>query len=372
MLILLLPLALPQDPPPVDEEAVIVIEDGYQELSLALKARLDYDFVDGFDNSTLSDDHELRRLRLIGDVKLGEHGKARVQFNHNDDSGRFIEAYVDWYGSGGTYRIGHFREPFGLNAHTSSGHLMTHERTAPAQAFTAGRNHGIAFGKTGDDWSVWGGYFANARKVFSNVGEGRSVSGRGTWQPIREEDRILHLGASTRFTDPNSDRIRFAARPGAHLADYAVSSGSVLARQALIANIELAYQNGPFLYESELYGTGINVKGPDSAPWGASVQASWFPGGEKRRYHEEKRVFTSPLVTNPVENGGRGAFELVSRWTRTDLDEGSMSGGTMEDLTLGVNWHASSHARLMVGYVDAQIENAPDIDGLIFRLHFEF
>jgi phosphate-selective porin OprO/OprP len=51
-----------------------------------------------------------------------------------------------------------------------------------------------------------------------------------------------------------------------------------------------------------------------------------------------------------VFTGGPGAWELVGRFSYSDLDSGPIQGGTFWRFTPMVNWHMSSNVRLEFVY----------------------
>jgi phosphate-selective porin OprO/OprP len=51
-----------------------------------------------------------------------------------------------------------------------------------------------------------------------------------------------------------------------------------------------------------------------------------------------------------VFDGGPGAWELVLRYSRIDLDSGNVTGGRFWRFTPMVNWHMSDNVRLEFAY----------------------
>jgi len=57
-----------------------------------------------------------------------------------------------------------------------------------------------------------------------------------------------------------------------------------------------------------------------------------------------------------TRSGGRGAYEVAARYSYLDLDSGTIAGGKLHDLTLGLNWYANRNMRMMFNYVAASPE----------------
>jgi phosphate-selective porin OprO/OprP len=119
-------------------------------------------------------------------------------------------------------QVGHFYEPNGLEALTSSKYIDFIERSAPTDVFNPFRHIGVAAGVHGTNWSAKTGIFTTSPEDTSSgplagipafpypsyaVSTGGrqyyDISGRVTYAPIMEKDALIHLGGSARFQEPN-------------------------------------------------------------------------------------------------------------------------------------------------------------------------
>lgn len=377
LLLALAPVAPQQAPPSIEYRDGLRLSDTSGQVQWKVNGRLMLDALEA-EQGLSSDDREVRRARILAQGSLGQHLGARLQWDFSDSEDRLLEGMLDWHTFPlGTLRVGHFREPFGLNARTSSAHLSFLERSGPSQAFTAGRNRGLQLRRRGERWSIAAGLFRSANSPFpgEGIGSGVAASARGTWLPVRDEgdERLIHLGASVSLRDPNGDGLSLSARPGSHLVEPLVDTGELPVNRATFIGLEAALIDGPISAMAEAFLTDIELPDSDGSPWGISLQASYFLTGERRSYRDSASSFGPPMIEQPVFGGGPGAWELVTRWSRTDLDEGAIQGGTLEDLTLGMNWYLSDHARLMLGYLDIQTDGAPGrSQAMTLRLHLGF
>ena len=56
------------------------------------------------------------------------------------------------------------------------------------------------------------------------------------------------------------------------------------------------------------------------------------------------------LISSPVFSGGPGAWELVSHYSYTNLDGGTIRGGRFGRFTEQLNWYLSQYVRLEFNY----------------------
>jgi phosphate-selective porin OprO/OprP len=77
---------------------------------------------------------------------------------------------------------------------------------------------------------------------------------------------------------------------------------------------------------------------------------SWLLTGETRTYNTRGGYFNQISPLRPVFSGGPGAWEIVTHFSYTDLDSGTLSGGKFWRFTPMLNWYLSDHVRLEVAY----------------------
>ncbi|MGB5294626.1 MAG: porin [Thermoanaerobaculia bacterium] len=89
---------------------------------------------------------------------------------------------------------------------------------------------------------------------------------------------------------------------------------------------------------------------------GHSLTGSWAVTGEMRAYRKRSGVFNPLPVSKPVNQGGWGALELAFRYSRLDLTEGTVEGGELDVLSLGINWWLTSTSQFSVDYRDISLD----------------
>ena len=119
---------------------------------------------------------------------------------------------------------------------------------------------------------------------------------------------------------------------------------------------------------------GTDVNAPQSGnPFlsGYHVTGSWAVTGEMRAYRKRSGTFDPLPVSRPVNQGGWGAVELACRYSNTDLTDGTVDGGEMDILSLGVNWWFTRSTQFSVNYRHISLDRLGtqgDSSGLNTRL----
>jgi len=279
----------------------------------------------------------------------------------------------------GHVRLGHFKEPFGLEAGTSSRVVTFMERSAPNEAFVAGRNIGImARNAVWDDRMTWAvGVFRDTdRFLDGEVNRGLHVGGRLTALPLYEEKgrRLVHLGVDYSHRDLGVSTTRFRSRSESHLVPRIVDTGRLLANAVDVLGVEAAWVHGPFSLQGEYFHAFVNRHyGHDLEFNGLYAQASYFLTGEHRPYKKGSGVFNAITPTkNFGDNGGLGAWEVAARYTYFDLNDADIRGGRMNDLTIGLNWYSNRNMRVFWNYVLADHNDSGHVHIFQTRLQITF
>jgi phosphate-selective porin OprO/OprP len=299
-------------------------------------------------------------------------------YTGDNQSTSFKDVYITvnelpWLGH---VRVGHFKEPFGLEFLTSSNFITFMERSlCDENAIVPGRNMGVmVFDHSQNERMTWAiGAFkseiGSEPPIRRNQFEGgTALTMRGTFLPWYDEATdgrgLLHLGAAYSYRDLDDDTVQIRTQPEAHLAGTVLDTGSLAATNWQIAGGEAALVYGPFSIQSELFGAWIDspVYG-DVQYSGTYVYVSYFLTGEHRAYKRTEGVFTR---VKPFENFfrvrdadgytqmGLGAWEIAYRYSTLDLND-VVAGGRAYDHTLGLNWYLNPYTRLMFNYVNANI-----------------
>jgi phosphate-selective porin OprO/OprP len=337
----------------------------------------------------IRDGHELRRARFFVSGAIGRVDyKAEYDFGGGDADWKDVFIGLNKLPGLGKLKVGHFKEPFGLEELTSSNNVTFMERAITAP-FVPSRNTGIAFqnGAASGQVTYALGVFRDSRDYGHSIGDaGVSVTGRITGTPVNEDAgrRLLHLGAAFSHQGVPTDAIRFRSRPPAHLMPQFVDTGQFPSRSYNLVGLEAASVSGPFSLQTEYVKANTDADAAGDPTFQSFyVQGSFFPTGEYRRYKASSGAFDRVNPSSSLADGGPGAIEFAARYSWMDLNDnvghsvstlwlGASEGGEMKSITLGVNWYVNNNARVMWNYLHSTVENVGDADGLQMRVHIDF
>lgn len=320
---------------------------------------------DPFDDD--SSEYAVRRAELV--LKGAGPGGFSWALGYDFAAEKFLDAYGAWKFDGGTtLTVGQSKVPVGLEALGSS---RTHDFVAVSAAsmFSFGRRMGLKAQHVAGGWTLTGSAFG--REYGDGTARGTGFAARAAWAPINADGHLLHLAASLADADTNADTLRLRARPQADLAVVRLADAGTMrnADRLRTLGFEGAWVNGPVKLQGEwLHG---RVDRYDAADFGANagyLSAMWNVTGETWGY----KAGTIPV---PGPAAPRGLWQLGARLDHVDLDDGAIDGGTMDALTLGVNWYWKKHLRLSANYVMVASERMglsddPDIVEARVQLHW--
>jgi phosphate-selective porin OprO/OprP len=327
----------------------------------------------------LVDGTEFRTTRLYTSGTINGNVDYKAQFDFSTASNEFKDVYFGIRDLPfGYLKMGHFKEPFGLEELTSSRFVTFMERSL-ANTFAPGRNTGFALSSTVcDNRATWAaGVFRNTDGWGEDQTEGGyNATGRVTALPWYEDEgaSLLHLGAACSIRNP--DTARYRSRPEAHLAQYFVDTTSLATDEAGVVGIESALVCGPFSLQGEYMMADVDGKDGASSPTfdGFYVQGSYFLTGEHRKYKASSGAFdrVKPRENYSYKDGGSGAWEVAARYSQIDLDDGSVTGGELKDVTVGLNWYLNPNMRIMWDYIRADLDNVGDSNLFMMRMQIDF
>jgi phosphate-selective porin OprO and OprP len=301
----------------------------------------------------------------------------------------------------GNVLVGHYFEPFSLERYTQARNNTFSERSLP-ETFAPARNLGIMARNTiGEEergtWAV--GWFRsnsdNFGDDFTDEG-GHAVTTRVSWLPLYDEANdgrsLVHLGLAYTYRAEAKRELRFQSLPearagapnGAGIPPF-VDTGVMSAQSDERLGAEFALIHGPLYVQAEYITSSVEqIGGPRLSFHSAYAFVSYFLTGENRTYNKSlgtmDRVYPFEnffrVATDHGVETGCGAWEVAARWSYIDLDSHNIQGGTLSDITLGLNWHLNPHTRMRWEYIHAQLNRAPvgdsfaQIVGMRFDIDF--
>ncbi len=379
-----------------------------------------------FFNTDRDNEFGFRSFRIGGRGNIYENLIYNVEFEVRGTNSAI--AYRDIYMEQqelpyvGHFRVGHFKEPIGMEEFESDLFLTYMEKAPATTTFTPDRNFGVMIWDTVDecqDTTWFAGLFrADSPDSPTNTGEWRSDNNdwcfdtRVAWLPYYDEPSngryLVHLGGSYSFrhvgaltqTAAYNQSIPYNTLNG--LAEF--STRSWVGAQAPIGfgteansnewnqiNPEFLLIWGSASLQAEYFQVLMNSGEQFN---GGYTFVSYFLTGENRAYRKDLKVIdrTQPLEpffwvdTARGQCCGWGAWELTAGYSWVNLDDGhdivattpataaNRRSGFYNAVAFGVNWYQNpwSHVYMdyeheVVNFVDAGVPNG---DANIFGIRW--
>lgn len=377
--------------------------------SAQLRGRLEQDWlwITGPDDlesavGVLEDGVFFRRARIQAVGSLNEFIDYSAEFEFASvETTVFQDVWMqlNHFGSLGKLRAGHLKVPFGLDNETSAKHLTFLERSAVHDAMQQEYDPGIMIWDTfaNDDFRYAIAYLRfDPGEDGTALGNGQHCfSARLSGTPRHSDDdrRLVHLGGAIRINDGSYDSasgtegFRFRARPEFRNTPRFVDTGFFTADSATFLGAEAAVVLDSLSLQYEFVSTRISdAVSPATSSIGSAAfsgyycQASYFLTGEHRPYSRSNGAFGRVIPLNPVFSRGSdglnwgGAIELKARYSSVDLNDGDISGGELENTSVGFNWYLTSTAKVMCDYLWTRRRaiTTADSHGFAMRLYVEF
>ena len=332
------------------------------------RVQLDYNYFDGAYNANndgdAGGDFFARRIRTYVE---SEHGNwdHKLLLEFAEGTAEIVMARVRYnFDNGLKIKAGKIREDITLNGLTSSKHTNTIERSTLANTFSPffrwGASASQYFKDSGFRYAV--GVYKN--DAFGATGHDEddqltlAATGRVTWSSAASGD-VIHLGAWHSYRDMGGNELgaRFARgeirEANVRLVDYAVGGNAVALDSLSQSGLEFAYQADALTLEAEYASRTLDaVNGADPLDGerydGFHVSASYFLGGEQRRYKAGSALFVQP-------KGIKDAWELVARVSQMDATS-STQGTEVTTYTLGTSYYISSDIKFMGNLIYSDVE----------------
>lgn len=336
------------------------------------------------------------RLNLRGKVFTDIQYQMEIDFagESGADTPKFRDVFFQYtgipYGGDRAFdvRVGHFKEPFGLEELNGSMDRQFLENPL-LDVFSPSRNAGIMItdallGQSKQERLTWaiGAYKETDDIPSSNDSDedqGYSVTARLTGLPVYGQDgrRLLHLGAAYSLRNPDGARLSYGVRPETRLSIFRYADPDNLptlyrlrdarAEDVDLLGLELAAIVGPFTFQSEYARSQVETTfGGDLEFSGYYAQALYLLTGEHHPYRHDGARIGSPSPSRPFkirgEDRGPGAWEIGLRYGGVDLSDGPVPGGEHTSLTVGLNWYMNDNFRVSWNYIHNEIDH-PLYDG---------
>ena len=319
---------------------------------------------------------EFRRVRFYNSGKIYGNVKYKLQLDFAGGKIAFKDVWMELnkLPIKGNLRVGHFKEPLRLEAITSSKYITFMERSF-AIAMSAERNSGAMYHTTfGEKISLQTGVFregdsfGNDKESTNNV----NITSRITYLAMNDDSKTLHLGASNSIRKNSGNSYGFSSRAENHLGNKLMSVSFEDVDKTNILGGEIAYVNNALSVQAEYLQTTV-IGATETELSSYYGQISYFLTGERKTYKNSLSGFGSVKPNNNYGENGWGAIELAVRLSSMDLT--TANAGTLEDITVGINWYLNPNTRVMLNYVMGEMINGEEIiteDAVMMRVQLGF
>ena len=295
---------------------------------------------------------KFRRIRFFNSGKVYDNVKYKLQLDFAGGDISIKDVYMEVaMPYAGNVKVGHFKEPFRLEALTSSKYITFMERALPI-AFSPERNVGLMLHDSflDDKLSIQAGLFREASSGDDvNIEDVRNITTRITFLPINNDNNLLHLGAAFSSRSSSDDTYSVSSRAENHLGTKLLDMDLDNVTGMNLMGVEMAFVMGSFSVQGEYVMNSVEAM-EDYSFSGYYGQVSYFLTGEKRKYKNSLAGFDRVKPNKNMKEGeGLGAFELAARYSSMDLSEAH--AGTLNDITVGLNWYLNPCTRFMFNYV---------------------
>lgn len=353
--------------------------------SLHINGRIQYDYE--FLKSSQSDKwfvgNEFRRLRLSASGDISPRIKYKIEVGFPKGQVGFREVYIKYTaGEYGNFALGSMAEPTSLAMATSSKYIPFFERAMLTALQNSREGSGLHYenfklfdNKAGFQMAWTNNGFDKSGFLDTNLADGSNFMARATFAPLndKEQAKILHVGIN--FASRTYRDLKFKGEN--HLgekyhyefigADRRTELGFELA--GTLSAISLQGE-----YKTQSLHNDVNKTYQMSAYY---AMASYFVTGEHRPY--KKASFGRVKPNKPIDQGGLGALEVLLRFSNMSVsadvvNENAGLPDQVNNITFGLNWYLTSHARLMYNYIATDNKNSilGKLSGHLLRVQIDF
>lgn len=356
---------------------MLVSEDGDYTMRLTGRVHFKGQFAMGGPADERNDTYlRLRRTRTGVEGKLAKYYQYKIEYDFGSGSGALTDGFLGLtHFDAANIRMGRYKVPFGAEELISSNSIRFVERSM-INRFAPSRRTGIDVrGKAGD--------LGYAVSMFDGTTAGEFIyAGRFTMGIDR-----FTIGANA-LTEKNEELaggslINFRSGQGTTWFSYDSAAESDGSRMFLGADV--GFWGTPFSFMAEFNTGGQDVardvedirRAETINHTGFTVQAGYVLTGENAA-----QGGVTPASDFDPETGGTGAFELLARYSQVSVDSDAMifarsgSAESASEITVGLNWYMSRHAKLMLNYVqtsfDSEIQGEESESGVLLRMQLNY
>ncbi len=353
-------------------------KDGNNTIQLTGRLHMDYrqyspDYGTGQTTDSYQNLAETRRARFGVRGQFAKDFKYQLLANFGNDTGfgstssTADEMWVNYAANPEMqFQFGLFKMPFSLEQLTSSNNIDFMERSLIGNTdgeFIPAKETGFMLHGIPKPGLVYQLAVSRGRANKDAVNDGFDYIGRLATNVAELQGSkayILHLGAAYSVGEikggvtPASGRTE-ARSQSAWFTGPALSGTTTRTRQGL----EAAFAYNGLKVQAEQFQFNYDpTTGNDQKINGYYVQALYNLTGESHNYKDG--IFNWIKPNNPIDKGGRGAWQVGVRLSEFDASDITVATGKSNRataITYGLTWFCTDNLRFMLNYVDTKFDN---------------
>jgi phosphate-selective porin OprO and OprP len=375
-------------------DGILTFESKDQSFKFWTDIRLNIDFTkhfDNYDNSLsitgnpadaiqLSDGGHIRRARIAFKAQVSDKWYGEVDFDFRDLELDINDVYLEYSANNRlSFKVGHFREPFGMMTNTTSRYVSFMERPLSSE-LDPSRHLGIGAKYFHPRFTTGVGLFTDEaygieakdvrRKQRTGVESSWAVTGRLMGYALNKQNLALGIGFGGSFRTPmitdegfNTVRVRVNDENRTSQKRFLDTDAVRNVQNIRLANAEIAFAYNSFRLQGEykimtlnrgpIY-TDINYTGQnlnDAKYSGFYVELGYFLFGDRQNFNYADGEFTR---VNPASK--KGTIELAGRYSTLNLndEEAAVFGGEGKITSFLITYWAQKNVRIILNaaYVD--------------------
>jgi phosphate-selective porin OprO/OprP len=328
------------------------------------------------EDTSLPDSFYFRRVRPIFEGTLANFIDFRIMPDFANSTLVLQDAFTNLrFAPEAQLQFGKFKSPFGLERLESATAMWFVERALPT-LLGPNRDLGVMFqGQARENLVQYQFAFLNGNNdtatTDSDVGDDKDFVARVFFHPFQETSigplQGLGVGVATTYGRPQGAPATIRSITGQTLFQF--QTGTTLQGNRARWSPQAYWYWGPFALLGEYVTnstefqatTGETVRAHANA-W--QIAGAWVITGENTSWRG-----VLPSRSFDLENGGVGAFEVVARYSRLNLDRDLFDGNVFlngalyaedsKEWAIGLNWYLNRFVKLAFNYEHIDYSNAP-------------
>jgi len=351
---------------------ILVFESADQKMKTWFDLRVNFDGAHYFDQDAyneLGSGLTIRRLRFAMKTILYDHWTGEVDLNFAGGALDVKDAFIGYKtgASNWIFKAGYFKEPISMETTTTS-RYQTFVEEPFMTSFAPARQIGLNATKYGEKYLLVGGihfndvenlevttYTEDDNKA-NGTDEGYSLTGKGVFRPINNDNTIVHLAVAgsyrtpkTSWEIPNAYRISMRDMTNISRKKYLDTDDITNVESYTLLAGELSAAHKNMRFSSEYIQTNVTREGELGTFKASGMYAavSYLIFGGKYNYNDEEGEFAQ------VSRGKEwGDVEVAFRYDYVNLNDkdAQIYGGSANGYTAGVTYHANPNVKFMLNY----------------------